>query len=340
MAGTASGMIASGAAHGRSLERPPSDGVSSLSFSSSSDLLVCSSWDGSARLYDGPRNVCRASFSQQAPVLDATFQDDSRIFLGGLDGVVKRYDFFARQEATVGQHLAGVRCVEWLPERGLLATGSWDRTLSCWDPRIPQGSNQAAQLRLPGKIFSMSHAGQRLVIATSSRHVLIYDIRKMDGLPEHERESSLRYQTRCLRCYPNATGFAISSVEGRVAMEYFDMSESVQAKRYAFKCHRKSDTGQDTVYPVNALAFHPSYGTFASGGGDGNVNIWDGANKKRLCQIPGYGTSIAALAFSRDGRHLAVAASYTWEFGEQDHPADAIYVRPMHDVEVKPKPRM
>ena len=41
-----------------------------------------------------------------------------------------------------------------------------------------QGSNQAAQLRLPGKVFSMSHAGQRLVIATSSRHVLIYDIRK------------------------------------------------------------------------------------------------------------------------------------------------------------------
>ena len=51
---------------------------------------------------------------------------------------------------------------------------------------------------------------------------------RIDGLPEHERESSLRYQTRYLRCYPDATGFAISSVEGRVAMEYFDMSESVQ----------------------------------------------------------------------------------------------------------------
>ena len=45
-----------------------------------------------------------------------------------------------------------------------------------------------------------------------------------------------------------------------------DVGGAAQAKRYAFKCHRKSDTGQDTVYPVNALAFHPSYGTFASGG--------------------------------------------------------------------------
>ncbi|CAL5227848.1 g10880 [Coccomyxa viridis] len=333
-------MSAPAPALGRPLERPPSDGVSSLSFSSSSDLLLCSSWEGSARLYDAPRNHVRASYSQQAPVLDAAFQDDSHVFLAGLDGIVKRYDFFARQEAGVGQHGGGVRCVEWLPERGLLATGSWDRTVCCWDPRIPKGSNRAAQMRLPGKVFSMSCAGQRMVVATSSRHVLIYDIRKLEsGLPESERESSLRYQTRCLRCYPDATGYAMGSVEGRVAMEYFDMSETVQARRYAFKCHRKSDTGKDTVYPVNAIAFHPIHGTFASGGGDGTVNIWDGQNKKRLCQMPGYQTSISALAFSKDGRHLAIAASYTWEFGEQEHPADAVYIRQIHDVEVKPKPR-
>ena len=49
-----------------------------------------------------------------------------------------RYDFFARQEAVLGLHGSGVRCVEWLPDHRLLATGSWDHTLCCWDPRIPQ----------------------------------------------------------------------------------------------------------------------------------------------------------------------------------------------------------
>ena len=43
------------------------------------------------RLYDAPRNHTRASYSQQVPVLDAAYQDDSRIFLGGLDGIVKRW---------------------------------------------------------------------------------------------------------------------------------------------------------------------------------------------------------------------------------------------------------
>lgn len=43
----------------------------------------------------------------------------------------------------------------------------------------------------------------------------------------------------------------------------------MQAKRYAYKCHRRTEDGQERVYPVNALAFHPVYGTFASGGDPG-----------------------------------------------------------------------
>jgi hypothetical protein len=43
----------------------------------------------------------------------------------------------------------------------------------------------------------------------------------------------------------------------------------------------------DVVFPVNAVAYHPGFGTFATGGGDGVVNIWDGNNKKRLSQVNG-----------------------------------------------------
>lgn len=91
-----------------------------------------------------------------------------------------------------------------------------------------------------------------------------------------------------------------------------------------------------------------SYGTFATGGCDGYVNVWDGNNKKRLYQVnilngslnivtvplvldlhtcnfslsfhmqyPKYPSSIAALSFSRDGKLLAIASSYTYEEGEK-----------------------
>lgn len=72
---------------------------------------------------------------------------------------------------------------------------------------------------------------------------------------------------------------------GRVAVEYLDPSPEVQKKKYAFKCHRIKENGVEMIYPVNAIAFHAQHNTFASGGSDGYVNIWDGFNKKRLCQF-------------------------------------------------------
>ena len=43
------------------------------------------------------------------------------------------------------------------------------------------------------------------------------------------------------------------------------------------------------------------------------VSFWDGENKKRLHQVPGYPTSVAAMAFNGAATQLAVAASYTFE---------------------------
>lgn len=42
-------------------------------------------------------------------------------------------------------------------------------------------------------------------------------------------------------------------------MEYIDPSQESQKRKFAFKCHRLKNetTGQDVIYPVNAIAFHP-----------------------------------------------------------------------------------
>jgi cell cycle arrest protein BUB3 len=114
-------------------------------------------------------------------------------------------------------------------------------------------------------------------------------------------------------------------VEGRVALEYLadDRPEEGQPagkkRSYAFKCHRGKVDGQTLVYPVNCVAYHPSYGTFATGGCDGVVNLWDGANKKRITHLRQYPTSIAAMDFNHDGSVLAIAASYTYEQGEKEY---------------------
>ncbi len=234
----------------------------------------------------------------------------------------------------LGKHEKAVRTTLFNGEHGLLVTFGWDAFMRIWDQR--QANALISSHEQPGKCFAASMVGHRAVVGTAGRHVLVWDVRHT-AEPEQRRESSLKYQTRSVACYTDGTGFALASTEGRVAMEFFDPAPDVQANKYAFKCHRATVRGVDTVYPVNALAFHPTFGTFASGGCDGLVNVWDGGNKKRLCQFRKYPTSIASLAFNNDGTKLAIASSYTFEEGERDHPLDEIFIRTITENEAKPK---
>lgn len=318
--------------HETVLQAPPGDGISCLNFSPVSNaLLLVSSWDTTVRLYDVSQNLSKATFTLKAASLGSCFCSDEKGFAGGLDSLVYSLDFGRGTQEVIGSHADALSCIEWSSTHNMLITGSWDTSVSTWDPR---SNNRTNQIPTDQKVYSISTVDNRLVVATAGRHVLIYDIRNLSQW-EQKRESSLRHASRKVACFPNGSGFAMGSIEGRVAIEYFDMSAEAQAKKYAFKCHRKGDV----AYPVNALAFHPVYGTFATGGCDGLVNIWDGGNKKRLCQLHPYPTSIASMAFSHDGSLLAIASSYTFEEGDQPHPEDNVYLRYVQDVDVKPRPK-
>ncbi|KAJ1453035.1 budding uninhibited by benzimidazoles 3 [Pelagophyceae sp. CCMP2097] len=313
----------------------PSDGISSLQFSKTRpELLLCSSWDKTVRLYDALGNSTKASFAMPSAVLDATFCGDTVAACGNVDGSVRIIHLDAPAGCGEGSsvslaaaHSAGAKCVEFHQGLQLLLSASWDGTAGAWDVRQRQ---RVATVHLPAKCFSMTLNESKVVFATAERHILVFDVRKL-GQPLQHGESSLKHQTRCVECFPTGDGYAVGSIEGRVALEYFDESDSM--KNYAFKCHRS----YDCVYPVNTIAFHQSFGTFATGGTDGFVNIWDGRNKKRLCQLPQFQTSIASLAFSIDGSLLAIASSYAYEEGEKDHPQDTIFIHKTMAHEVTPK---
>lgn len=158
----------------------------------------------------------------------------------------------------------------------------------------------------------------------------------IDAEPYQRRESSLKFLTRALACMPDDAGFACSSIEGRVAVDWFDAAAAVQAKKYAFKCHRQpapDDPGTDIVHPVHALAFHPRHGTFVSGGGDGVVALWDAAAKRRIRQYHRFPTSVVAMSFSGDGGMLAVAVSPGFEDArdEMGEGPVGVYVRTIGD---------
>lgn len=164
-----------------------------------------------------------------------------------------------------------------------------------------------------------------------------------DFAPWQQRESSLKFMTRAVACMPNDDGYASSSIEGRIAVEWFDDSSESQARKYAFKCHRQPDPeseGTDIVYPVNALAFHPIHGTFASGGGDGVIALWDATAKRRIRQYQKYPDSVAAISFSSDGKYMAVGVCPGFESGQEDYNAEGlakVFVRELGETEARGK---
>lgn len=332
-----------GASNEYKLNDPPTDCIQSIKFGQvDNQHLLAASWDGTVRLYDVRANQIRVQYTHDAPVLDAAFQGNNVSWSGGTDNKVKKFDFQSQTETVVGTHADPIRSVEYVPDVNLVATGGWDRHLKLWDPRLSDSSKASpvGDHLLPDKVYTMSVCGDKLIVGTGGRRVLIWDLRYMTHV---QRESILKYQIRCIESFADQRGYVVSSIEGRVAVEYLDPSPEIQKQKYAFKCHRNKDpaTGLEIVYPVNALSFHQRFNTFATGGSDGFVSIWDGKNKKRLVQFHRYPTSISSLSFSPDGSTLAIACSYLHASEEtenlRDLPPDCIYVRRVSDHEARNK---
>eukprot|EP00584_Thalassiosira_punctigera_P026433 CAMPEP_0172578342 /NCGR_PEP_ID=MMETSP1067-20121228/138684_1 /TAXON_ID=265564 ORGANISM="Thalassiosira punctigera, Strain Tpunct2005C2" /NCGR_SAMPLE_ID=MMETSP1067 /ASSEMBLY_ACC=CAM_ASM_000444 /LENGTH=359 /DNA_ID=CAMNT_0013371035 /DNA_START=62 /DNA_END=1141 /DNA_ORIENTATION=+ len=347
-----------------SLPSPPNDGITSLSYLPSSSLLASTSWDGALRLHDADaRSHVATQVMESGPLLSMSVGPAAgggaggAVYTGGIDGSVKKFDVATSSVTLIGRHSPGAdqndllsgkkkvaaSCLSTI-DANLVASGGWDKKFHVWDLRGGDKNGAVATLDLPGKAFGMdaSSDGTKVVVATSGRRNCFFDIRKLEsGDKENEvakllleRESSLKYQTRCVKFFPDTKGIAVGSVEGRVAIEYLEDIGIVSGKKkYAFKCHRINDA----IYPVNDVAFHPIHGTFATGGADGTVVTWDGRNKKKLSGIAKCPTSVARLAFNNDGTQIAMASSYTYEEGERDHPREEIYVRDVLDNEVRPK---
>ena len=354
----------------------PSDIISSIKFASSGRKFLASSWDRYVYVYHITESG--ASLAQKiqhrAPVLDAVWgEDEDVIYSGGLDWDVRRsysfdivcfvlitgrIDLKTSEQTVISSHSAAAHALAFSKDHQILISSSWDSTINIHHTSTSPENRHLSTLKLRQKPFSISLSKTKLVVAMASRALDVYSLESFVEAattskpsaenpflvfePWQKRESSLKFQTRAVACMPNDQGYASSSIEGRVAVEWFDPSAESQAKKYAFKCHRQpaSDgSGIDIVYPVNALAFHPVHGTFASGGGDGFVAVWDGITKRRIRQYQRFPASIAGLDFSSDGKYLVIAVSPGFEDGKEGEGAGEvrIFVRELNESETKPK---
>lgn len=291
----------------------PTDTISSVSWSPNANILVAGSWNKEVRCWEVQNNgtaVAKAMITHDAPVLCTDFSGDGQlVFSGGCCKTAKMWHLATQQQQVVAKHDAPIKALHWINDLNALATGSWDKTIRYWDTRT---ANPVARVELPERLYAMDVSQPHLMVAaTAEGHIAIYDLRKPSEA-NRTMKSTLRFQTRCVATFPDQTGFAIGSIEGRVSINF--LNEKQSQKQFAFKCHRN----QEEVYAVNHIAFHP-LGTFATCGSDGAYVFWDLVAKQRLKPFLRAKNSITCAKFNYDGSIFAYALSYDWSKGVEYH---------------------
>ncbi|KAK6200040.1 cell cycle arrest protein [Scheffersomyces amazonensis] len=353
------------------------DIISDLKFSptTQSPQLLASSWDNRVLLYDcsdiahnvnnppsiSPTNV----FTLEDTPLSITYSG-SDAYIGSLDGSVRQLDFenqrlsseilsLATTDEEIGNGISSLISIKG--QSNLICASSFNGKLQLIDTRqrSPVLVTQHSQTNLKRKIFAMDSSSQYLTLAVNGNNLEIYDLNNLK-VPYETRQVGLNYQIRDLKCFPNDEGFALSTIDGRVSIEYFDSSEEVQTtKRFTFKCHRTFDklTDTDVVYPVNCLAFS-RYGTLFTGGSDGTLCLWDLERRKRMRAYPKFVSedeaevieSLAKIAVNNAPDHQLISVATSDDTykrrrrlseSEGQRIPSRIYIRALGTSECEPK---
>lgn len=80
-------------------------------------------------------------------------------------------------------------------------------------------------VNLPERLYSGDVHGTVGIFGTADRKIVAYELTKPQQAA-YMVDSSLKFQTRTVRLFSDNKGFAVGSIEGRVAIQYFDKSNS------------------------------------------------------------------------------------------------------------------
>lgn len=319
----------------------PSDTVAALAFSPAANHLAVASWDSKLRIYDLTQSHTgqgKALISFDGPVLDCQWLKDGHNVVGSsVDKTARLLNIDTGATQQVAAHDEPIKCIRAFEVNNteMIVTGSWDKTIKYWDLRQ---QSPAATVECKERVYSMDVKAKLLVVATADRWLQVVNLDSPTTIYKTV-QSPLKWQTRVVSCFNDASGYAIGSVEGRCGFQYVNDKDS--SLNFTFRCHRDAPVNATTkVYSVNAISFHPVYGTFSTGGADGTFHFWDKDSHSRLKAFKPVGGSITASAFNADGTIFAYGIGYDWSkgysFNNPQYPLK-VMLHPVQEDECKPR---
>ncbi|KAH8879858.1 WD40 repeat-like protein [Thozetella sp. PMI_491] len=314
---------------------PPdaTDTIQALRWSPVADCLAAACWDGKVRIYNVANSAtiqAAALLAAEGPVFSCDFSKDGAIVAaGGADKKVHLLEASSGSKVSFDAHAAPISAVRFVSIPGspssILATASWDKTLRYWDLR--QTAKPLCTVDFGERIYSVDTAGDLLAVSTADfTKVHLVNLRAGPSVVAKVVLSKLNHQSRFLSVSGDGTHWAVGGIEGRCSAGTTDEKESKNFD-FSWKCHREMQQPKQRqdpikVWTVNDGSYHPTKNyIFATGGADGEINIWDLASHNRVKRMPNLGI-VTAIEFSRDGSYLAYATGYDWSQGYSENSKD------------------
>ena len=222
--------------------------VAALAFDLGSGLVVSGCWRGEVKGWslDGS---CVCEVSLPSKVLCLAVSDGKLVVCTGNESLV--YLSIREEEEEKGEEEEDSQ-----PAFTMAVLGSIDSPLSSSSTDSSTPSCRAIQHHPSGVFFALSGAEGRVAVDLGGWAAKQRQIQDQDSSDKEEEEEE---------------GEAVDSVPYSLQ----------RLKPYTFRCHRVDKQPRS----VNSVAFHPSTGTFASGGSDGCVFFWDAHKKKKLGKL-------------------------------------------------------
>ncbi|XP_066164478.1 mitotic checkpoint protein BUB3.3 isoform X2 [Oryza sativa Japonica Group] len=195
--------------------------------------------------------------------------------------------------------------LRFAPSSNHLLVSSWDSGLRLYDA-------DACELRMEAKseaaLLDCCFQDEAVALTGGSDgSITRYDLHSgaQGTIGQHHEVVS------CIE-FSQITGYAAGSVDGVVAVKYFDRGTDGDMG-YVFRCHPKSRDGRSSMVPINSIGIHPFDKTFVTGDNEGYVIAWDAQSKKKLHEFPIYSGSVASIAFNHNGQIFAVASNSNYQ---------------------------